>query len=394
VDRENRQLRQFLSRVRSWYDEPGGIMAKARKLKSRRHGRDGSRRRRKSPPGLPPGTFIGDPQAPAPTLQLFLYDGSTCEERTGESLQALEPLTRDGRFLWLHVEGLGNVEIIRAIAERFGLHHLAVEDVLNGGQRPKVEPYDGQLFLVCHALEAEQGGSRVQLSLFLLDGALVSFAEAPVPALAPVQQRLREGKGRMRSGGPGYLGYALIDTVVDSYYGLVESIEARLDRLEESVLRTPEAETLEGIHGLRSELLHLKRSLWPLREVLAHLQREPGGWFQESTLIYLRDCHDHVVQILDLLDGARETASNLMGVYMSQISNRMNEVMKFLTLIATIFIPLGFIAGVYGMNFSSEASFWNMPELSWRFGYPFALGLMGVVAVAFLAYFWRKGWFR
>jgi magnesium transporter len=365
------------------------------KLRGKRRGqRRGSPRPRKVQPGLPPGTLLGDPQARKPALHLFVYDTDRCEERTGGTLRDIEPVTPKGRFVWLHVEGLGDVEMIGAIAERFELHPLAVEDVLNGGQRPKVEPYDSHLFLVSHAPTADEDRDRCQVSLFIAGDALISFSEAPVQAFAPVRERLLVGKGRMRSGGPGYLAYALLDAVVDGYYGIVETIEARLDDLEEAVLRDPSSEALPGIHRLRSDLLDLKRSLWPQREVLAHLLREPSGWFQESMLVYLRDCHDHVVLILDLVEGARETASNLMGAYMSQVSNRMNEVMKFLTLIATIFIPLGFVAGLYGMNFSPEISPWNMPELQWRYGYPFALALMVAVAAAFLIYFWRKGWFR
>lgn len=354
-----------------------------------------SPRGRKRPPGLPPGTFLGDPEAPRPKLRLFRYDETNLDERTADSLSELDPLLADdGRFLWLHVEGIGDVDAIRAIAERFEVHPLAIEDVLNGGQRPKSEPYESQLFLVLHALSPETERLRSQFSLVLSGRAVISFAEEPVIAILPVIERLRIGKRRIRTWGPGYLAYALIDAVIDSYYELVEDIEKKLDALEERVLHDPEQQSLTGIHQLRSELLDLKRSLWPLREMLTLLLREQDEWFPESLQVYLRDCHDHVVMILELLEHARESASNLMSTHMTEVSNRMNEVMKFLTLIATIFIPLSFIAGLYGMNFSTEISAWNMPELGWRYGYPFALGVMAFVAALFLVYFWRKGWFR
>jgi magnesium transporter len=268
-----------------------------------------------------------------------------------------------------------------------------MEDVVNVHQRAKVEEYDGHLFLVVRVLlEGEKSLVTEQVSLFLGGGVLVTFQEHRDDPFDPVRERLRKGKGRIRAAGADYLAYALLDTVVDSYFPLLESLGDRLQVLEDEILDSPGKSTVAGIYQAKRDLLLMRRSIWPLREAISALLRGESDHVSPDTLIYLRDCYDHVVMVLDMVESYRDMTSGLMDFYLSSVSNRMNDVMRVLTVIATIFIPLTFVAGIYGMNFNPEASPYNMPELSWRWGYPAFWGVMVSVAVGMLIFFRRKGW--
>lgn len=349
-------------------------------------------RRRRAPPGTAPGTLIADPAAPPPVVRMMAWGPEGLVEADGFDVARIAEWRARWPVVWLDVEGLGDVELIARIGEVFGLHRLALEDAVNVGQRAKVERYPNHLFLVTHLLALEDAVIAEQVGLFVGRGFVVSLQERPGDSMEPVRARARAGRGRMRAGGAGYLAYAIIDSVVDVYFPILERFGERLDAIETETIEHPNDGTMAKIHAARRNLMVLRRSIWPAREMLNSLVREPGAFFEEEDRLYLQDCYDHAIQVMDLTESYREVGSGLMDIYLSSLSHRMNEVMKVLTMFATIFIPLGFIAGLYGMNFDPSRSPYNMPELGWRWGYPFALALMGLVAVGLLWYFRRKGW--
>jgi magnesium transporter len=347
--------------------------------------------------GAPPGTLVADPDQPAApsVVRVMAYGPDRYEEKTIEDLADLPRPGDQHPVLWINVDGTGDIETLRQIGEAFHVHHLVLEDMVNVPQRPKAEPYDNQLFLVTRMPSIVEGRLRTeQVSLVLSRGLVLTVQERPGDCFDPVRSRIRQGRGFIRRCGADYLAYALLDAVTDAYFPVLEQFGEELDALEAVVIDHPTQETIGRIHRTKRDLLSLRRVLWPKREVLSGLVREQPAQLSAQTLPYLRDTADHAAQLLDILETFRELAGGLLDAYMSAVSNRMNAVMKVLTIIATIFIPLSFIAGVYGMNFSPEASPWNMPELSWRYGYPFALGLMTAIALAMLAAFWWKGWLR
>jgi magnesium transporter len=295
--------------------------------------------------------------------------------------------------LWLNVEGLSDVSVLEKLGKHFGLHPLCLEDVINVPQRPKLEGYDDYDFLIFRMamLQAELGDTE-QVSLFLGPTYVLTFQERPGDVFEPVRQRLRQKRGKIRYCGADYLAYALLDAAIDGFFPLLEAIGDRLSTLEEAVLSTPTPQTLEQIYLVRRALTSLRRALWPAREAVHAMARGESKLVTEQTSLFLRDCYDHVLQVLDVLESYRDLASGLMDTYLSSQSYRMNEVMKVLTIIATLFIPLTFVAGIYGMNFDPGTSPWNMPELHWYWGYPFSLALMAGLAVLLLAFFRRKGW--
>jgi magnesium transporter len=344
-------------------------------------------------PGEAPGTLAVDPDATPTSIRLFAYGPEGFLEKEGVPLE--EAVGQLGKWpvVWINVDGLGDTGSIRSLGESFGLHRLAVEDVVNVGQRAKAEPYDDHVFLVAPMLSFEDRLQAEQLSLFVGNGWVLTFQERRGDRFDPVRERIRHGRGKIRTVGADYLAYALLDAVIDGGFPVAERISEILDGLEEEVLVDPDPSTVGKIQRIRNDLLGFRRAAWPLRDVVATLLRGDSAVFDRETLVYLRDCHDHTMRVLDLVETYREVASGLMDGYMSQMSHRMNEVMKVLTIIATIFIPLSFIAGVYGMNFDSEVSRWNMPELHWVWGYPFALGMMLAAALGMLWWFRKKGWF-
>lgn len=348
--------------------------------------------RKRVPPGAPPGTLVADPGAPKPTIRLLAYGPDGRKEITGADTETIVALKGKWPVLWVSVEGLGDVGVVEKIGAIFGLHRLALEDVLNVHQRPKVEQYGDYIFIVARSAALNERVATEQLSIFLGKDFVLSFHERGTAVYDVTRERIKTASGRISSAGSDYLAYALIDTLIDGYFPVLEDYGERLEGIEEDVVSRPSEGLIRRIHEAKRDLLNIRRSIWPLRDALSALEREPGQLVSDDTRVYLRDCYDHTIQIIDFVETYREIATGMMDVYLSSLSNRMNEIMKVLTIIATIFIPLSFIAGLYGMNFNPARSPWNMPELEWRWGYPFALLLMALTAGIMLFYFRRKGW--
>jgi magnesium transporter len=358
---------------------------------SKRRGK-ARRRRRHAAPGTPPGTLTVDPAAPRPIIRVMAYGPGGLLEREVRAVDELRGILAAWPVTWVNVDGLGEAEVIGRLGEMFQLHRLALEDVLSLHQRAKLDTYGDTAYVVLRMATLGEAVETEQFSLFLGRNFVLTFQERPGDCLDPVRVRIREGRKRLRGSGPDYLAYALIDAVVDSYFPLLESYGERLDALQDEVIGQPTRHTVARIHDARNDLLTLRRAIWPLRDVVSSLLREGTPHVADDTRIYLRDCHDHTVQVIEILENFRDIVSSLMDVYLSSVGHRMNEIMKVLTIFAALFIPLTFITGLYGMNFNPDASRWNMPELNWWLGYPFALTIMLSVAVAMLVYFWRKGW--
>ncbi len=349
-------------------------------------------------PGDAPGTLTIDPEAPPPELILIDYTSQQATRQLLTRPRECLPYLDSPSVSWLDVRGLGAEEIFRELGQVFGLHPLTLEDVVNVPQRPKVEQYGDHLLLITRMVTPKASGHGFvteQVSFIVgLRGYLVTVQEeGQHDTFHSVRERIRTGKGMIRNYGVDYLTYALLDTIVDGFFPVLELYGERLEELEDEVVLQPTRATLAEIHQLKRDLLSLRRLIWPLRDAMNSLIRDAGDFFGADVRVYLRDCYDHTVQVMDIVETYREVASSLMDVYLSAIGNKMNEIMKFLTVISTIFIPLTFIAGVYGMNFDPDKSPWNMPELGWYWGYPFALGLMLVIAIALVIFFKRRGWF-
>ena len=349
------------------------------------------RRRRRAPLGAPPGTLVADPAATAPVVRLMAYDDATLIEREEMDPAELQAHCGRHRVTWIDVEGLADLELIRRLGALFGLHGLELEDVVNTDQRPKLEEHEDHLFIIART------GNRVgtvhteQLSLFLGRDYLLTFQARPGDVFEPVRERIRKARGRLRELGPDYLAYALLDLATDAWFPVLESMGEDVERLEDEALARPSPALVPRIHAVKRDLLTVRRSVWPQREMLHALQRDELPFIAERTRLYLRDCYDHAVQLLDMTETFREIAADLFEIYLSSVNARTNEIMRVLTVIATLFMPLTFIAGVYGMNFD-RSSPWNMPELGWDYGYLFALGLMAATAAGLLLWFRRKGW--
>jgi len=344
--------------------------------------------------GAPPETIQVDPDAPAPVISIFAYGPEEYVEQSVRDPDELDEFLGQWPVVWVNVDGLGGAEVLKKLATTFALHGLAVEDVVNVHQRPKVEQYGDDLFIVSRMASIPDRLEVEQLSVFLGQRGVLTFQERPGDCLEPIRNRIRKATGRIRTQGPDYLTYAILDAVIDNYFPILEEFGERLETLEEDILRNPGPEVISRIYAAKRDLLTLRRAVWPQREAVNLLSREPCALINENTRLYFRDSCDHLAQIMDIVETFRELAMGLVEGYQSSMSNRMNEVMKVLTIIATIFIPLSFIAGLYGMNFKPEKSPLNMPELAWYWGYPFALGLMAAVAAGLVIYFWRKGWLK
>jgi len=293
--------------------------------------------------------------------------------------------------LWLDVEGVGDATVFAELGRRFGLHPLALEDAVNLHQRPKVEDYGDHVYMVARM---PSGGGHMdleQVSVFFGVGFVITVQEHPGDCFEHVRQRIRSARGRIRNAGADYLAYAVLDAIIDGYYPVIEGLNTRLEMLEERVLISVDEDIVPQIIDARHELHTLRQALSISREAVGQLARGDSALVTDETRLFLRDCQDHTAQLLDAIESCRELSAALVDLHGSRLNSRMNEIMKVLTMIATIFIPLGFIAGIYGMNFDPSASPWNMPELGWYLGYPFALALMLVTVLALLVLFRRKG---
>lgn len=347
--------------------------------------------------GLPPGSpvFVGEEKTEKVTITVTDYDAGAYQERTVATPEECLPFRDSATVSWINVSGLQNVGVIERLGTIFNIHPLIIEDVLNTHQRPKADLFENHIYFVLrvHRAENSSGQSTVeQISFILGQNFLITFQEETDHIFEAVRNRLRSNLGKSRKLGADYLAYALTDSIVDSYFTLLEKIGEEIENLEDDLMLNPDKETLHAIHNLKRKMLLLRKSIWPLRELISKLQREATEFFSDGTQIFLRDLYDHVIQIIDTSETFRDMISGMLDIYLSSISNRMNEVMKVLTIFAAIFIPLTFIAGVYGMNFDTAKSPWNMPELGWFYGYPFALGLMAATGFGLLFYFKRKKW--
>jgi len=351
-----------------------------RLLKSRRHKR-----------GASPGTLvhIGERRSADTSVSLISYDLQTFAEQTLDLNENCALHKRHAGITWLNVEGVTQVEVLKQVGDCYGLHPLVMEDIVNTDQRAKKEDYGDYLFIVVKMLNTD-GGGRVaveQLSLILGAGWLLTIQEGlDCDPFQPVRERLRAAKGRLRGAGADYLAYALLDAVIDQYFVVLERLAERVELLEEEVVIEPTKVTIRNIHHLKQEMLQIRRAVWPLRELISGLERRDSDLIGEDILVYLRDIYDHTVQIIDTVETSREMLSGMLDIYLSSEANRTNEVMKVLTVYATIFMPLTFIVGLYGMNFK------YMPELEWRLGYPVLVVVMAALTLGMVIYFRRKKW--
>ncbi|MBD3238947.1 MAG: magnesium/cobalt transporter CorA [Chitinivibrionales bacterium] len=342
--------------------------------------------------GLPPGTLVPSEQAQAQPVRLTVtgYDHKRFEERQA-TLDDYDTVRFPEGVVWVNVDGLGDVDLLTELGKRHDIHDLTLEDILNVEQRPKLEEQrnDGLFVIIKMLYLSTDAAYRVeseQVSLVLRGNMVFSFQQRPGDVFDPIRDRIRRNRGRVRRMGAQYLVYAIMDAVVDNYFVILERLSDEIESLESEILDDPSPRTAARIHGLRSSTLLLRRSIWPLREVINTLRRDGAvGSAREQHLFY-RDLYDHTIQVIESLETFRDVLSGMLDLYMSSISNRMNNIMKVLTIISTMFIPLGFLAGLYGMNFE------YMPELEWRWGYPAVLLVMILVVTGFLVFFRRRKW--
>jgi len=341
--------------------------------------------------GLPPGTLvhIGRRTLETPVVEVMEYDQAVCQEHRAVTAAECRRFRDSSAVTWISVAGVHDLELVEQIGQGFGVHLPALEDSVNTAQRPKFDDYGDHVFLTLKMLRFDAAAGRVaaeHVGLVMGEGFVLSFCEGRSEALESVRTRIREGKGRLRQAGSDYLFYALMDAILDDCFDVLEAVGERAETLQDQVLAGTGPEMLQKIHALKQELTFLRKCTWPLRDVIAELRRGECALIQKGLGVYLRDLHDHVAQVIDTVEIYRDMISGMIDVYLSSAGNHMNEVMKTLTVVATIFIPLTFIAGVYGMNFR------HMPELAWSWSYPAVLGVMAAAAALMLLYVKKKGW--
>jgi magnesium transporter len=366
--------------------------------------------------GLPPGTLIhlGSERTTESRITLFDYDEKEIHEKEIGNVEDCFPFRDTATVTWINVDGVHQTGVIEALGTHFGIHPLVLSDIVNTRQRPKIEDYDDYLFVVLKMIhqgshshhdgtgtngnlakngsqwkpgKSENGEiTAEQVSLIIGPNYVISFQETPEDLFNPIRNRLRSSSGRIRKKGADYLAYALIDTIVDNYFVILETLGEKVEDLEDELLRFPDEKTMLAIHNLKRDMIFLRRSVWPLREVTGFLERGESKLIHKTTRVYLRDIYDHTIQVIDNIETSRDILSGMLDIYLSTLSNRTNSVMKVLTIIATIFMPLTFIAGVYGMNFE------NMPELQWHWGYPAVVLLMLIISTGMLLFFRKKRW--
>ncbi len=347
-------------------------------------------------PGTAPATLLPrtDGEGKAPVLTLIQYDDQAIVERDFASFDELMTQFDPAKVNWINVDGLEDLGLLQAIGERFGVHPLTLEDILNTTQRPKVETFDEYLFVVSEMIYFERGDRLAveQVSLLLGDSFLLTLQEERgCDTFERVRMRLRNGGGYARKRGADYLLYALLDTVVDQFFPVLESLGDGVEELEEELLASPTKDTLRRLYEAKRLLIQIRRAAWPHREIFSSLMRDDTGRLADGTTVFLRDCYDHITQIIDIIESYRDLTAGLMDVYLSSLGFRTNEIMRVLTVVSTIFIPLTFVAGVYGMNFNTDSPF-NMPELNWRYGYLFFWGVSAAIVGVTVLIAKRKKW--
>lgn len=348
-------------------------------------------RKRSAKAGLPPGTLIhiGERKTEKVRIKIFDYDAAQYTEKEAETIEECFPFKDKPTVTWININGLHEVEIIEKLGSHFGLHPLLLEDILNTDQRPKMEDYDEYIFFVLKMIYCRDKARDIeteQVSVILGSNFVISFQEIEGDVFDTLRDRIRKNKGRIRRSGSDYLAYALLDAIVDNYFIILENIDEKIEATEQQLITNPTPATLQNIRELKNEMIFLRKTVWPLRELISGFERVESALIHESMGAYLRDVYDHTIQIIDTIESYRDMISGMLDIYLSSLSNRMNEVMKVLTIFASIFIPLTFIAGLYGMNFEF------MPELEWHWGYFGSLGLMAIVGILLILYFRRKKW--
>lgn len=348
--------------------------------------------------GLPPGSavYTGEKRTWPVSISVIDYDSGAVEKRDILSLDECKAYKDRPTVTWINVNGLHEAHVIEQLGAIFDIHPLTIEDILHTVQRPKIDVFDDYVYLVIKMHQHDDVTEEItseQVSIVLGKNFIISFQEKEGDPFDPVRNRITNNFGRIRKMGADYLAYSLIDSVVDHCFVVLEKIGEKIESLEEELLEQPSPEVAHAIHALKREMILLRKSFWPLRELVNSILRDEVPWFSDEITIYLKDLYDHIIQVIDTIESYRDIISGMLDIYLTSISNRMNEIMKVLTIFASIFIPLTFIAGLYGMNFNTSRSPFNMPELNWYYGYPFALLLMVATVVAMIIYFKRKNWF-
>ncbi len=354
------------------------------------------RRLKKAPPGAAPGTMSISDDALKPHVRIISYNETSIEDKAfGDVISIKSHLLGNPTLThWVEVKGFGDRAFFESMCDAFNIHRLEMEDVLSGHQRPKVEESDHHLFIVSRAITNGDDFLDEQVSLFIFKDFVITFQERQNDYFLPVKDRLQQNRGVIRKSGASYLGYAIMDAVVDDFFPVMERLGNFLDDLEDVLLDAPDRYSLQNIQGSKRRLIHFRRIVWSEREKLNDIMRNPSPLFSDVSRRYLRDTYDHTIQVMDIIDSYREITASLMDIYLSSVSNRLNQVMKVLTIISTIFIPLTFIVGVYGMNFQFDKNTmpFNMPELHSPYGYIGVMLAMVIIVILQLAYFFKKGW--
>jgi len=341
--------------------------------------------------GASPGTLvhIGEQKVDKTRITLIDYNEAHLQERVLDGIEEAFPLKDLPTVTWINIDGLHEIDTVEKVGQHFNLHPLVLEDILNTGQRPKTEEFDDAIFVVLKMLNYDKDAEKIlseQFSLFLGSNFLITFQEIQGDVFRTVRERIRKSKTRIRKAGCDYLAYALIDAIVDHYFVILELLGDKIEDIETQLLDNPTRDTLEIIHEMKREMIYLRKQIWPIREIINSLVKNESSLIQEQLHVYFRDVYDHTIQIIDTIESYRDILAGMLDIYLSTLSNKMNEVMKVLTIIATIFIPITFVAGIYGMNFKF------MPELEWRWGYFMVWGIVIVVAGIMLGFFKKKQW--
>ncbi len=341
--------------------------------------------------GLLPGSlvYVGEKKIESVRITVIDYNEQTFQEKQISDIKECSKFKATPTVTWINIDGIHRIEVIEAIGEQYGMHSLVLEDILNTGQRPKFEDLDNYIFVVVKMLNLDETRQRIQseqLSLILGSNFIISFQESAGDIFEQIRDRIRTSKGRVRKMGADYLAYTLLDAIVDNYFLILESFGEKIEFMEEELATSPTEKTLRQIYNLKKELISLRKSVWPLRELIGNMRRSESSLINASTDIYLEDVYDHTIRVIDTVETFRDVVSGMLDLYLSSISNRTNAIMKILTIIATLFIPLTFLVGVYGMNFK------YMPELQWRWSYPAMWVIIILIVTGMLTYFRKKKW--
>lgn len=341
--------------------------------------------------GMPPGTLIhvGQLRSEKASIRAVKYDSSAVEDYRVKLEDIVESCATEGEIVWIHLSGLGDVKAVAMIGKLFGIHALVLEDILNTNQRPKIEDFGTYTYIAMKMLTCPPESSDIvgeHINLIVGQNFVLTFQESHENFFEAIRDRIKSSPERFFRHGAGYMAYTLMDRIIDYYFVVLEQVGEKIEALEDLLIQEPQKNLLPAIHNLKSELLFLRRSVWPLREVVAGIERNESPLFDKGTILYIRDLYDHTVQVIETLEAYRDMTGSMIDIYLSGASNRMNEVVKMLTAISTIFMPLTFLAGVYGMNFK------HMPETESIYGYPLILVVMGGIGISMYRYFKGRGW--